>query len=259
LAAESNKTQIVFSILPHIFYPTMRFLFVFPHPDDESFGPAGVIDQLATEGHEVFLLTLTKGGATKERFKLGLSIEAMGELRHREMLDVAKVLRLTNLTVLDLPDSGLAEMDPRAIEQVVQAHVEATRPDVVVSYAVHGISGFADHLVMHAVMKRLYLQMREDGATYLKRFAMLAMPETIQQPEGGRFRLFTTAMSQIDCRVALSTDNVAAFHRALDCYVSYQDVINASKVRETIGNEVCFEFFQEDCTPPVQSLADGLA
>ena len=50
----------------------MKFLYIFPHPDDESFGPtAGMFLQLE-QGHEVHLLTLTKGGATKERLVVHL-------------------------------------------------------------------------------------------------------------------------------------------------------------------------------------------
>ena len=41
-------------------------LYIFPHPDDESFGPAAVIDKSIKSGDEVHLLTLTKGGATKQ-------------------------------------------------------------------------------------------------------------------------------------------------------------------------------------------------
>lgn len=52
----------------------MRVLYIFPHPDDESFGPAPVIRQQIEKGHEVFLLTLRKGRATKVRHKLGLSV-----------------------------------------------------------------------------------------------------------------------------------------------------------------------------------------
>jgi len=35
----------------------MKILYVFPHPDDESFGPARAIAAQVRAGHEVFLLT----------------------------------------------------------------------------------------------------------------------------------------------------------------------------------------------------------
>ncbi|EGL81366.1 LmbE family protein [Caldalkalibacillus thermarum TA2.A1] len=37
----------------------MNILYIFPHPDDESFGPAAVMHQQIKAGHRVYLLTLT--------------------------------------------------------------------------------------------------------------------------------------------------------------------------------------------------------
>jgi hypothetical protein len=59
----------------------MSILYVFPHPDDESFGPALAIARQRRAEKGVHLLTLTRGGATKQRHRLGLSIEEMGEVR----------------------------------------------------------------------------------------------------------------------------------------------------------------------------------
>ena len=58
----------------------MKILYIFPHPDDESFGPANAMSKQRRQGHEVHLLTLTKGGATRQRHKYGYSVEEMGEL-----------------------------------------------------------------------------------------------------------------------------------------------------------------------------------
>ena len=69
-----------------------KILYIFPHPDDESFGPAAVMYSQIGKGHDVYLLTLTKGGATQQRHKLGLTVEEMGEVRYREMQEVEKVL-----------------------------------------------------------------------------------------------------------------------------------------------------------------------
>ena len=84
----------------------MRVLYIFSHPDDESFGPARVMSNQRRKGHEVFLLTLTRGGATRQQHMYGYSVEEMGAVRYKEMLDVARVRDLTGMTVLDLPDGG---------------------------------------------------------------------------------------------------------------------------------------------------------
>jgi N-acetylglucosamine malate deacetylase 2 len=99
----------------------MRILYIFPHPDDESFGPAPAISAQLRQGYDVFLLTLTKGEATKQRLRLGVDKNQMGEIRFKEMLCVEKVLGLSGMTVLNLPDNELKNMDPIEIEEVIES------------------------------------------------------------------------------------------------------------------------------------------
>ncbi|HSE40762.1 MAG TPA: PIG-L family deacetylase, partial [Acidobacteriota bacterium] len=160
----------------------MRILFIFPHPDDESFGPAPVIKKQINQGHEVFLLTLTRGGATKVRHRLGTSIEEMGKIRHKEMLKVEKVLQLTGMTVLDLPDSRLSEFDPIELEKIITEQIQLIQPAIIVTYPVHGVSGFHDHIVTHAIVKRVFVQMKKDGADFLKRLAFITLPNRVTEP-----------------------------------------------------------------------------
>ena len=219
----------------------MKALYVFPHPDDESFGPSLGISQQRRAGHEVHLLTLTRGGATKLRHKFGYTVEQMGEVRHREMHDVAKVLDLTSMVVLDFPDSGLKELDPRLLEDAVRERIVAVRPDVVVTYAVHGISGFHDHLVAHALVKRVYCELREGGETNLRRLAFFTLEESSAPEgagEGGGPRLHFSTEAEIDCRIVPGPDDVDAFQKALDAYVTYQDMIEKTGVRKFGGRGI---------------------
>ncbi|MFZ1731020.1 MAG: PIG-L family deacetylase [Bacteroidota bacterium] len=237
----------------------MRILYIFPHPDDESFGPAAVMHQQLQAGHEVFLLTLTQGGATKERHRLGISVEEMGAVRYREMLAVEKVLGLTGMQVWDYPDSGLKNMDPRILENAAEAHITALKPDVIVTYAVHGISGFHDHLVAHAVVKRLYLDMRDRGHSYLKRLALLTIPdsgEPVFSPNG--FRLKHSTEDEIDCVVRLRQEDRDMMAACLRCYETYQATIDASGVIKKVGDAVHFEFYGEQHQPPVGDILFGL-
>ena len=155
----------------------MKILYIFPHPDDESFGPAKVIARQVREGHQVYLLTLCRGEATRMRHRLGYTKEQMGQVRFREMMEVQKVLGLAGLRVLDFPDSGFKELDPRPLEAAIREEIERIEPQVVVTYAVHGISGFHDHLVGHAAVKRAFIELREGGADYLRRLALFTVDE----------------------------------------------------------------------------------
>ncbi|MBN1294551.1 MAG: PIG-L family deacetylase [Candidatus Latescibacteria bacterium] len=234
----------------------MRILYIFPHPDDESFGPSTAMSVQRRQEHEVFLLTLTRGEATKQRHKYGYSPEEMGDVRYKEMQNVAKVLDLNGLTVLNLPDSGLKEVDPRIIEKAIIEHFEAVRPEVVVTYPVHGISGFHDHLVTHAVVKRVYLELKE-RTDYLRRLAFY----TVTEEQAAGFELFNLKGSkpvEIDCVYEVEEIDLEKANLGLDCYVTYRNTIDKSGIRDFIKGKAHFEIFQEDFDPPLKDLCVSL-
>lgn len=230
----------------------MKILYIFPHPDDESFGPAHAMSMQRRQGHEVYLLTLTKGGATRQRHKYGYSVEEMGDVRYKEMLNVEKTLNLSGMTVLDLPDSGLKEMDPRRIEEVISGEIERLRPNVVVTYAVHGISGFHDHVVCHAVVKRAYVEL-VTRADYLKRLAFFTISEE-QAKESTHFHLNGSTEAEVDCVVETDEVDRQNARKALDCYVTFQETIEKTGIKSHIGEKVLFEIFRENHDPPLTDL-----
>ena len=234
----------------------MRILYVFPHPDDESYGPGPAMSKQRRQGHEVYLLTLTRGGATRQRHKYGYSVAEMGEVRYKEMQCVAEVLDLNGMTVLDLPDSGLKEMDPRQIEDVVRAHVERLQSEVVITYAVHGNSGFHDHLVTHAVVKRVYVELAE-RVGYLKRLAFTTLTEE-DAAQSPHHRLSGSKPDEIDCLFAVDDVDVERGRQALDCYVTYQEAIQQTGIKDMIDGPVAFEIYQEQYAPPLGDLLEGL-
>ena len=233
----------------------MKILYVFPHPDDESFGPASAMSYQIRSGHEVFLLTLTKGGATKERFKYDYTIEQMGQVRFAEMQDVAKVLGLSEMTVLDFPDSGLKEMDPRLIENAIAEHIEKIAPDVLVTYPVHGISGFHDHLVTHHLVKRVFLQLKTKA--YLQRLAFYTLTQA-QAEKAPHHKLSFSTPQEIDCIMNVDQQDIDALKKALSCYKTYQDMIEKTGIKNLASREIHFEIFQEDYEPPISDLCWGL-
>jgi N-acetylglucosamine malate deacetylase 2 len=232
-------------------------LYVFPHPDDESFGPAAAMFRQRRQGHRVKLLTLTRGGATKVRHGLGLSVDEMGAVREKEMRAMARELDLSRLTVLDLPDGALAELDPRVIEDVVREAALACQPEVLVTYAVHGISGFPDHLVTHAVVKRVFCELADDGHSWLRRLALHTLERAPESPGRG-IRLSVSPAAAIDCTVVVDDEELTAQRRALDCYETYQEVIRAIDPASITGRNVCFELFGESHDPRLPELTSEL-
>ena len=233
----------------------MKILYVFPHPDDESFGPAAAIAQQVSQGHQVFLLTLTKGGATKARLKLGYSIEQMGRVRYAEMQQVARVLGLSELTVLDFPDSGLKELDPRELELAIKSHVQRISPHVLVSYPVHGISGFHDHLIAHHLVKRVFLELKDSG--HPQRLAFYTLTQA-QAEKAAHHKLSFSTEDEIDCIINVRPRDIDRLKEALNCYETYQDMIEKTGVKKLAHDKAHFEIFQEDHQPVLSDLFAGL-
>lgn len=238
----------------------MKILYIFPHPDDESFGPAGAIYQQVDTGHQVHLLTLTRGGATQARVKLNLSINQMGEVRFKEMQKVKQVLGITSMEVLDLPDSGLKELDPRILEVLVKKRITEIRPNIVITYPVHGGSGFHDHLVTYAVVKRAFMELKDEGAEYLQRLAFFTMPDSDKPSiqSDGWPRLKLSEASLIDCITPLRDADIEKMKEALSCYETYQEMVIKMGVVEKIGSKVHFEIAFEDHKPPLFDITEKL-
>jgi len=234
----------------------MRILYIFPHPDDESFGPAPAISAQLRQGYEIYLLTLTKGEATKQRFRLGVSKKEMGEIRFKEMKCVEKTLGLTGMKVLDLPDGELKNLNPIDIEDQIEAYIKKIKPDILVTYAVHGVSGFHDHLVTHAVVKRVFCKMKEEGGEHPKRLALFTRMGEVDLD--GKFRLEASEDEDIKFIETCSEKDMQIFHDALDCYKTYQDVIEASNVKNVVTNKVPFEIFGEDIKSRLGSISDQI-
>lgn len=96
--------------------PTDRVLVLAPHPDDETIGCGGVIQQALRTGAQVRVVFLTNGDNNEWSFLLyrghpvvePSAVESMGLLRQREALEAAATLGLaaTNLVFLGYPDYG---------------------------------------------------------------------------------------------------------------------------------------------------------
>lgn len=232
-------------------------LYVFPHPDDECFGPAPILARQRREGHDVHLLTLTRGEATSQRERLGYSKAEMAEARYQEMQDVAETLDLTSLTVHEYPDGELAELNPLVLEEEVAGAIHDIAPDVIVTYPVHGISGHPDHLVTHGLVKRVVCALRRDGTAYPRRLAFFTLPpapDDADRPE----HLQHSPSALIDCVVPVSDTDLTTGKDALNCYVTYRPVIEQHQPLRSVRDGVSFELFGEHHDPPLSSLTDTL-
>jgi N-acetylglucosamine malate deacetylase 2 len=235
----------------------MRIMYVFPHPDDESFGPAGAIHQQIKDGNEVILLTLTKGGATKVRHQLGLSVAEMGQVREKEMQKVKSVLGLSEMKILDFEDGGLSKLNPLELEAEVEKWIHHFKPNIVVTYPVHGGSGHHDHIALHHIVKRLFYAKNQE-MIFWKRLAFFTVVDTGKPMfmEGGVPRVTQSAEEDVAVTYDLTDEDIQAMYDALLCYDTYQEMVKTTNVIERIGNKTHFELANENFENKLTSLTE---
>ncbi len=156
--------------------PWRRVLAVVAHPDDESFGLGAVISTLTSAGTEVDILCLTRGEASTLQGVEG----DLAAIREHELRAAADALGAHHVDLRDLPDGGLADLDPAIPDAEVGRAVAARRPDGILTFDTTGISGHPDHLaatdaavrvaaghdlpvLAWTVTEQLSAQLREDG------------------------------------------------------------------------------------------------
>lgn len=239
----------------------MKFLYIFPHPDDESFGPTAAMHKQKKEGHEVHLLTLTRGEATKVRFEMGITEEHMADIRKKELESVSELLGFDSLTIMDFEDGLLAHYDPIVLETVIGDHIKKISPDILVTFPVHGISGHHDHITIHFIVKRLFIFLKLNEVPNLKRLAFFTLPrkEGLNDDEkGGNHEVNRSHGKFIDAEIELNDEDREMFLKSLDCYKTFEAVIEESGVKEHIKDTLYFELFGEDFDPPLKSLTELL-
>ncbi|MBI3769973.1 MAG: PIG-L family deacetylase [Deltaproteobacteria bacterium] len=100
--------------------PKLRLLVVAPHPDDESLGAGGLMQQVLEKGGRVHVLFMTSGDgypeavalATGHRQPTAADYRGFGELRRAEALVALEHFHILPLSVtfLGFPDGGLQEI-----------------------------------------------------------------------------------------------------------------------------------------------------
>lgn len=115
-------------------------LFIYAHPDDESFGIAGTAMRLADTGHRTALLTLTRGDVGRWYGKEpgSWTPKDLAAERSREWQAATKVIGFHRTLLLEWPDGGLAASPVDRVTADVVAFIRETKPDVVCTFGPEG-------------------------------------------------------------------------------------------------------------------------
>ncbi|MEP0828701.1 MAG: PIG-L family deacetylase [bacterium] len=127
----------------------LRLMTVLAHPDDESLGMGGTLAKYSREGVDTYLITATRG----ERGRYGdlqefPGLEAVGQIREKELRMAAKRLGITEVHFLDYIDGDLDKAEPLEAIAKITYYIRKYRPQVVVTFGPEGGYGHPDHIAI---------------------------------------------------------------------------------------------------------------
>lgn len=134
----------------------MKIIFVFAHPDDESFSSAGLIAKLTKKGVCVKLITATKGEAGQVGNPPITSKENLGKTREKELRKAAKILGIKQIYFLGYTDGELIRVAKKELSQKILKIFKIEKPDAVVTFNEEGASLHPDHIQIHKAATKAF-------------------------------------------------------------------------------------------------------
>jgi LmbE family N-acetylglucosaminyl deacetylase len=128
---------------------TLKLLVAFAHPDDESMGMGGTLAKYSAQGVETYYVCASRG----ERGWCGPEdqypgLQALGQLREKELRAAVKELGMNGLYFLDYIDGDVDQADPNEAVGKIVSYIRRIQPQVVVTFPPDGNYGHPDHIAM---------------------------------------------------------------------------------------------------------------
>jgi N-acetylglucosamine malate deacetylase 2 len=215
----------------------------------------GTIATSAAAGHDVSLYTLTRGERSRNGSMLGIPPSEVARRREREVEKAARILGIVRLLQASYPDGGLRDLDPRILEHDIAGKIRQIRPHVLCTFDVQGGSVHPDHITLHHVVKRLFLELREE-IDELQRLCFCVLPD--ERIGHWPRKVFGVPNDRIHAVIDVSAVRDIE-HRALLAHETvYRDVEEHNYDNWMLWEEEYYSFFQETHVPPLTSLFEGL-
>ena len=138
----------------------VRVLGIFAHPDDETICAGGTLAKYASEGADVRVVSLTKGGAGQIRDANAATRSTLTAVREQELAAAGAELGLSGTRCLDHPDGGLRSIDEGLLVALASELLREVDPDVVITFGPDGFSGHPDHVAVGAAVTGACYEMR---------------------------------------------------------------------------------------------------
>ncbi len=125
----------------------LSLLAVFAHPEDEAFGPAGMLAKYASEGVRVLTVTASRETATVSTIAPILISDTVG-IPQREKLCSCLTLGTERICLLDRAAGELNLTDESVMEERVVRLIREQQPQVIVTYGPEGLTGEPYHILI---------------------------------------------------------------------------------------------------------------
>jgi len=204
----------------------MKLLAIFAHPDDEVFSCGGTLARYADEGHQVTVISATRGeegeivhpDINPESYPKG---PERGLLRVNELEETCKALGIYPPIFLDYHDSGFPievglqnphsfmNADIFKVEEKLLDHIRSIEPEIIITFDPHGMYGHVDHITIHRAAIAAFWS---SGSVMLPAPRRLYYPaRTITQIEEMKRRSAETSNSDLDPKIfGVSDDSICA-------------------------------------------------
>ena len=150
-----------------------KVLFLGAHPDDETFLPGATLAKYADLGHEIHVVSATRGeaGVWSDVKPNGKSLGEIREIEHRK---AANTLGIKMIEYLDYVDGTLANKNIDTLVTKLKEIAEKINPDVIITLDLLGISGHIDHIVVSLATTKMFHEMAD-----IKKLYYFVLPEKV--------------------------------------------------------------------------------
>ncbi|MDQ0481948.1 PIG-L deacetylase family protein [Guptibacillus hwajinpoensis] len=211
-------------------------MFVFAHPDDETFTSGGTILELAQQTDtKTVLYSATPGDAGKCGEPPLCTPENLASTRRKELQTAAKLLRIDQLVIDDFKDGKLNELPSGVLKNEVLKQIHIVKPEVVVTFPPHGLSGHSDH----KAIQQATLEAVQDSSSGVKELYYTTFPQSLAKETGNP--AFSDPDETISLVKSFSQDHMNEVKEALLAHKTQH--LSVERVFPTIIEDTAFMKF----------------
>jgi LmbE family N-acetylglucosaminyl deacetylase len=126
----------------------VSLLFLFAHPDDESFSGAGTAMKYSARGVRTVLVTATRGERGKRGDPPLCTPDDLPARREQELREAAAIVGFDELHLLEYRDRELGDAAPEEVRTTLVTLIRRVKPAVAITFDPHGFNLHPDHVAI---------------------------------------------------------------------------------------------------------------